>query len=132
MSEHGSSDSAIRPGLGINLEPSFFEPMDRFRRELGVWLDRAGLGPEESPFRTVLSEPGLTLRNYDPEPRAGPVLLIVPAPIKRAYIWDLLPQASVVRRGLENGLSVYLAYWEHPGRDGRSFGLADYAERFML
>jgi polyhydroxyalkanoate synthase len=132
MNDDAGGDSTIRPGLGINLEPSLLEPLDRFRRELGVWLDRAGLGPEESAFRTVLTEPGLTLRNYDPEPKAGPVLLIVPAPIKRAYIWDLLPRASVVRRGLESGLSVYLACWEHPGRDGRSFGLADYAERFML
>jgi polyhydroxyalkanoate synthase len=132
MNDDAGGDSAIRPGLGINLGPSFLEPMDRFRRELGVWLDLAGLGPEESPFRTVLSEPGLTLRNYDPEPRSGPVLLIVPAPIKRAYIWDLLPRVSVVRRGLESGLSVYLAYWERPGCDGQSFGLGDYAERFML
>lgn len=116
----------------MNPDAWLFEPFDRFRREFGLWLDLAGFGSEETPFRTVAAEPGLTLRGYAPPSAAGPVLLIVPAPIKRAYIWDLAPGASVVRRALESGLSVYLAYWERPGRIGQSFGLADYADRLIL
>lgn len=116
----------------VDLEAGVFEPIDRFRRGLGLWLDLAGFGPEEAPFRTVFSKAGLTLRSYNFAPAAGPVLLIVPAPIKHAYIWDLLPWASVVRRSLENGLAVYLMHWEWPGRSEQGFGLADYADRLIL
>ncbi|BBA32712.1 poly(3-hydroxybutyrate) synthase subunit [Methylocaldum marinum] len=131
--DHGATDDIpSRPDPRLNLEPWLFEPFDRFRRGLGIWFDLNGLGPEETPFRIVMSEPGLTLRSYSPESAAGPVLLIVPAPIKRAYIWDLVPWASVVRSALEHGLSVYLAYWEPPGGIGLSFGLREYADRLIL
>jgi polyhydroxyalkanoate synthase len=46
----------------------------------------------------VLREPGLTLKAYSDGARAGPAVLLVPAPIKRAYIWDLAPGASVVQQ----------------------------------
>ncbi|HYE35532.1 alpha/beta fold hydrolase [Methylocaldum sp.] len=130
---HGlMDDSQSRQGSDMDPNASLFEPVDRFRRGLGVWFDLTGFGPEETPFRTAMSEPGLTLRSYSPTSGAGPVLLIVPAPIKRAYIWDLVPWASVVRRGLASGLSVYLAYWERPGRIESEFGLADYADRLIV
>ncbi|WP_077731112.1 alpha/beta fold hydrolase [Methylocaldum sp. 14B] len=136
MDDDVTDDFATRQGFYPNLDTWLFEPIDRFRRDLGLWFDLTGFGREETPFRTVMSAPGLTLRRYgpepEPEPEAGPVLLIVPAPIKRAYIWDLVPWASVVRRGLESGLSVYLVCWERPGRIGQSFGLADYADRLIL
>jgi polyhydroxyalkanoate synthase len=63
---------------------------------------------------------------------AGPVLLIIPAPIKRAYIWDLQPEASVVRYAQHRGLRVYLLEWLDPGPREDGFGLADYAERLPL
>jgi polyhydroxyalkanoate synthase len=132
MDEDVAEDLARREGLPADLNAWLFEPVDRFRREFGRWFDLTGFGPEETPFRTVMAEPGLTLRGYSPASAAGPVLLIVPAPIKRAYIWDLAPWVSVVRRGLEAGLSVYLACWERPGRSGQAFGLADYADRLIL
>jgi poly(3-hydroxyalkanoate) synthetase len=50
----------------------------------------------------------------EPTPEAPPVL-IVPAPIKRPYIFDFLPPVSVVRRLLEKGFAVYLI-------DGREVG----------
>src|SRR3546814_3818487 len=51
----------------------------------------------------IFSRPGVTLRAYSDGSGAGPVLLIVPAPIKRAYIWDLVPWASAVRRCIDSG-----------------------------
>jgi polyhydroxyalkanoate synthase len=126
------NDPRNRQAQDVDWNAGLFEPMDRFRRGLGAWFDLLGLGPEETPFRTVFSEAGLSLRNYGPGPSAGPALLIIPAPIKRAYLWDLVPWASVVRRGVEGGLSVYLACWERSGRVGRTFGLADYADRLIL
>ena len=49
----------------------------------------------------MLDDPDVRLRLYEQPASGGPALLIVPAPIKRGYIWDLLPNVSVVRRYLE-------------------------------
>jgi len=96
-------------------------------------MDAVGLGPEEADFRVPLSRPGFRLRAYG---GTGPALLIVPAPIKRAYIWDLAPGASAVRRCLSAGLRVYLMDWMPPDQVGpdRSLedcGLTAYANGFI-
>lgn len=106
--------------------------LDRARQQQGGMLDAMGLGPVETPFRTVLSMPAFTLRAYGYDGLDGPAVLIVPAPIKRGYIWDLAPQASAVRRLLGSGIRVYLIWWESPGTDEQGLGLADYAERSIL
>jgi poly[(R)-3-hydroxyalkanoate] polymerase subunit PhaC len=92
----------------------------------------AGLGPVESTFRVAFREPGVTLRHYEGRKNSGPVVLIVPAPIKRSYIWDLLPWASVVALCIRSGLQVYLANWERSGIHEQNFGLAEYADRLLL
>src|SRR3546814_4538896 len=69
------------------------------------------------PSRLAFSRPGVTLRAYSDGSGAGPVLLIVSAPIKRAYIWDLVPWASAVRRCIDSGLRVYLMEWAEPRVD---------------
>jgi len=98
-----------------------FNVSDALRRTLGLLLDKtAGLAPVERPWHAVLNTSEFRLRRYDQESgTAGPVL-IVPAPIKRAYIFDLLPQVSVVARIAEAGFSVYLSEW----RDGATGDLA--------
>lgn len=83
--------------------------MDRARQARGKLLDRAGYGPQETPSSILHAEPGLNLRRYTPERADGPPVLLVPAPIKRSYIWDLAPEVSVVRRWLARGYRVYLA-----------------------
>jgi polyhydroxyalkanoate synthase len=93
---------------GRRLPAVVFEQLDRTRRWLGELLDLLGWGPEETPSRIVFRKPGVTLRCYGSQPADGPVLLVVPAPIKGPSIWDLLPPVSVVRRCLESGLRVYL------------------------
>jgi polyhydroxyalkanoate synthase len=72
------------------------------------------------------------VRAYGDASHKGPVLLIVPAPIKRAYIWDLAPQVSVVQRCLQQGMRVYLAEWTPPDEAAENFGLTDYADRLLL
>lgn len=108
-----------------------FEQMDRIRRRRGDALDLAGFGPVETPYRTLHSETGVTLRRYGDSPNNGPVLLIVPAPIKRPYIWDLMPGISVVRACLDRGMRVYLAEWTAITVAEQSFGLADYGDRLL-
>src|SRR5215216_4971344 len=105
---------ATDDGLSSPLAATFFAA-DRWRRWRGGWLDALGLGPREMPWRSVDVAAGVRLRCYDcaHKPDAVPVLL-VPAPIKQPYIWDLLPRISVVRCCLEAGLRVYLAAWRAP------------------
>jgi len=89
-------------------------------------LDALGLGPAPTPSRVALRLPGVRLRAYAGG-TAAPVLLIVPAPIKRAYIWDLAPPVSVIRRCLGEGLAVYLVDWS----EADTLGLGDYADRLL-
>jgi polyhydroxyalkanoate synthase len=56
-------------------------------------------------------------------------VLIVAAPIKRPYIWDLAPAVSAVRFCLGHGLNVALLEWRHPKRRGANGGLAAYADK---
>jgi polyhydroxyalkanoate synthase len=52
-------------------------------------------------------------------------VLIVAAPIKRPYIWDLAPSVSAIRRCLREGLHVYLVEWLPASRDDGDVGLDD-------
>ena len=106
-----------------------FEQLDLVRRAQGRLFDAAGLGPLETPYREIHREPGVTLRRYGSGAESGPLVLIVPAPIKRPYIWDLSPEVSAVRRCLAAGARVLLADWQSAPA---CFGLADYAERLIL
>lgn len=101
----------------------WFDKLDTLRRLQGYTLDGLGFGPPERAHRVVLSHPCLRLRRYGSGRSSRPALLIVPAPIKRFYIWDLSPQHSVVSEALARGFDVYLLEWTEP--DGR-FGLNDY------
>jgi polyhydroxyalkanoate synthase len=57
--------------------------------------------------------------------------LIGAGTIKRAYIWDLSPEVSVVRRWLERGYRVYQAEWAPLADESMDLGLADYADRLL-
>lgn len=113
----------------------WFESLDKMRKRRGSAMDQLGYGPSESPFQTALNVPGVRLRYYGGNPAGNGVALIVPAPIKRHYIWDIAPECSVVQRALQAGLHVYLAEWtapaDHQGHDQSQFGLADYAYRLL-
>ena len=80
----------------------------------------------------MMSEAGVTLRHYEGTASDGPVLLIIPAPFKGPYLWDLAPQISVVQRCLCSGLRVYMTEWTRPGTGEQGFGLAEYADRLTL
>ena len=95
-------------------------------------LDAVGLGPMETPSRIRRLGPVATLKTYADGPGASAPLLLVPAPIKRAYIWDLAPGASVVEQCLRHGLRVYLLQWERPSDAEQGYGLAEYADRLLL
>jgi len=106
----------------------FFEILDEVRRAQGAAMDALGLGPIETPHETVFAEPGLTLRRYGTGSEKGPRVVLVTAPIKRPYVWDLAPDISVVQRCLHAGAHVFLLDWQPAPPD---FGFAEYAERLI-
>src|SRR5262245_25496388 len=102
---------------------AFFEALDNARRLQGMALDALGLGPSEAPHETIFRTAGASLRRYGTGKEPGPPVVIIPAPIKRSYIWDLAPGASAARCLLDAG-SVFLLDWEPTAEP---FGLAEYA-----
>lgn len=106
-----------------------FELLDTLRRYAGHVLDVSGVGQHETAFRITAEMRGARLRAYHAADATGPALLIISAPFKRPYIWDLLPEVSVVRRCLGRSLRVYLLEWTIPSADDDSLGLTDYAHR---
>src|SRR5215510_4794477 len=103
---------------------AFFEALDNARRLQGMALDALGLGPSEAPHETIFRTAGASLRRYGTGKEPGPPVVIIPAPIKRSYIWDLAPGASAARCLLDAGASVFLLDWEPTAEP---FGLAEYA-----
>jgi polyhydroxyalkanoate synthase len=104
-----------------------FAMTDKLRRAQGDALDTLGLGPRECAFKLISSGPCWRLRAYG-GPEAAPLLLMVSAPIKRPYIWDLTPAVSAVRYCLHHGFRVHLLEWMPPSADG-SAGLDAYGGR---
>lgn len=86
---------------------------DAVRRAQGDALEALGFGPCGCAHDVVASGPGWRLRAYRGSGGGRP-LLIVPAPIKRPYVWDIAPAVSVVRRLLQEGLRVHLLEWTPP------------------
>ncbi len=103
-----------------------FGTLDRLRRAQGDCYAAAGLGPEELPYRITASGSHWRLRAYaNDQASAARSLLIVAAPIKRPYIWDLAPDASAVRLCLRNGLRVHLLEWLPASEQTGNNGLAE-------
>ena len=100
--------------------------IDTLRQIQGDGLGRLGFGPSECRYRIVAASKRWRLRSYT-GPTAAPPLLIVAAPIKRPYIWDLAEPVSAVRHCLQCGLCVYLLEWMPPIPGDPDAGLADYA-----
>jgi polyhydroxyalkanoate synthase subunit PhaC len=107
-----------------------FESMDRMRRRRGESLDRVGYGPQSTASEILLDTPLFRLHAYGGDSNA-PVALIVPAPIKRHYIWDLAPQRSVVQRALRSGLRLFLIEWKDPQDHAGAAGLDEYADTLI-
>jgi polyhydroxyalkanoate synthase len=115
------------PTVANALWAAHFALTDRLHRAQGDALDALGLGPRECQFQVICSGPYWRLRAYG-GPDAGPLLLLVPAPIKRPYIWDLTPSVSAVRYCLHQGFRVHLLEWMPPSSDGLA-GLDGYGGR---
>ena len=104
---------------------------DTLRRVQGDALELFGFGPNECDYHIISSGPHWRLREYTCR-SAESSLLIIPAPIKRPYIWDLAPSVSAVRDCLDCRLRVYLLEWVPPSANGQQPGLEGYADRAIF
>jgi polyhydroxyalkanoate synthase len=102
-----------------------FGMTDLLRRAQGQTFEAFGLGPQECPYEVVAS--GAFWRHRDYGRSSAQSVLIVAAPIKRAYIWDLVPSSSAIRYILHQGFHVHLLEWL-PAETSGEYGLAEYAE----
>jgi polyhydroxyalkanoate synthase len=100
---------------------------DQVRRSQGRLMDLLGWGPQSRPSRVLVATPEFRVRSFAPVRSPAPPLLLVSAPIKRAYIWDLMPAASTVRLLIEAGFAVHLLEWLDPHASDEDRGLDAYA-----
>jgi polyhydroxyalkanoate synthase len=115
-----------KSGRTVSIEVAFdafvrahFAVIDIFRRAQGEAIGALGFDPVELPYRVVASGANWRLRDYG-DGNAWVSLLIVAAPIKRPYIWDLAPLASAIGYCLEQGQHVYLLEWLAAPRTGNN------------
>jgi poly[(R)-3-hydroxyalkanoate] polymerase subunit PhaC len=108
------------------LARAHFAAVDVVRRAQADAYRAFGLGPSECAYRVLASGPHWRLRDYGGGDTSPP-LLIVAAPIKRPYIWDLCPSASAIRLCLRHPLHVYLIEWTPASPDTGNNGLDEYA-----
>lgn len=98
--------------------------LDSLRRAQADALALA-LGSSECGHTIIAADRLWRLREYDGA-SDGPPVLIVAAPIKRPYIWDLAPTVSAVRYCLVRRLRPFLLEWL-PAPRGCDAGLGAYA-----
>ncbi len=100
---------------------------DMVRSAQGNALGAFGLDPVEVAHRVVASGAFWQLRDYGPE-RASSASLIVAAPIKRPYIWDLAPSVSPIRYCCAQGQRMFLLEWLPATERSGHNGLTEYTD----
>ncbi|WP_226577715.1 alpha/beta fold hydrolase [Acuticoccus sediminis] len=114
------------PSVLTTLRTAQLTAMDQWRAMQARTLDAFGFGARECAYRIVSTHPTWRLRHYA-GPTGGTPLLMVPAPIKRPYIWDLSPSVSAIRFCLARQFDVYLIEWQAPGAGDGGAGIEAYA-----
>src|SRR3974390_784453 len=118
-------ESLVRDTVLNALRQVQFDINDILRRAQGDVVGAFGLDPKESPHEIIASGAHWRLRDYGGDDRSRP-LLIIAAPIKRPYIWDLAPSISTIRFCLHQGLYVQLLEWMPASPNAGNCGLDEY------
>jgi polyhydroxyalkanoate synthase len=120
LDPHHLASAALEP-----VRRAQFQMADVLRRAQGDMV-AAFFRPAECPFQEIVSGPYWRLRDYGGD-SASQALLIVAAPIKRPYIWDLLPSVSAICHCLRMNFHVYLLDWLPASRSTNDNGFNEYA-----
>lgn len=104
-----------------------FSLTDLVRQLQGQAFGALGLDPVETPYRIISSGSFWRVRDYS-ELNTGQPLLVVAAPIKRPYIWDLTPSTSAIRNLLVQGFRVRMLEWLPASKATSMNGLDEYVD----
>lgn len=104
-----------------------FSLTDLVRQLQGQAFGALGLDPVETPYRVISSGSFWRVRDYS-ERNTGQPLLVVAAPIKRPYIWDLTPSTSAIRNLLVQGFRVRMLEWLPASQATSMNGLDEYVD----
>jgi polyhydroxyalkanoate synthase subunit PhaC len=117
--------SLAEPEAGAPLYDAFEQMLVADRALIaGIAAYRADSYIRQMPDPPAMWEEGETrLLDYGGE---GPAVLFVPSLINRAYILDLMEDASMLRWMSAHGVHPYLLDWGWPGEAERTFSLTDY------
>src|SRR5215469_14487617 len=121
----GAKDCLMTDTALNALRRAQFDVSDILRRAQGDVVGAFGLDPKESPHQIITSRAHWRLRDYGGDDRSRS-LLIIAAPIKRPYIWDLAPSISAIRFCLHQGLYVQLLEWMPASPNVGNCGLDEY------
>jgi len=107
----------------------------RNRFEAGVAAYRNHPYRRTLPTAPVLWQDGTTkLLDY----RSGrgrrdrPAVLVIPSLVNRFYVLDLLPDSSFLRWLAAEGFPVFVADWDAPGTEERTYDLTAYTDRRLV
>lgn len=85
-----------------------------------------------APYQIIFTDDLMSVRVYLPEKSSAdkkkfsvPVILVPPLGVS-AWIFDLLPERSLVKHLLDQGFHVYLIDWGEPGRQHAHLSLENY------
>ena len=78
---------------------------------------------EAAPVPAIWAEEDSKLLDYGGQ---GPAVVFVPSLVNRAYVLDLMPEASLLRWLPGQGFRTLLLDWGWPGEAERHFTLTDY------
>ncbi|MFO0837689.1 MAG: class III poly(R)-hydroxyalkanoic acid synthase subunit PhaC [Phycisphaerae bacterium] len=86
-----------------------------------------------TPHDVVYRENKLRVLRYHGEapPKYSPPLLLVFALVNRPYIFDILPNKSVVRQFVDAGFDVHLVDWGCPGEEDCHLRGEDYIDGYL-
>jgi polyhydroxyalkanoate synthase subunit PhaC len=121
----GAKDWLVTDTAINALRRAQFDVSEIIRRAQGDVVGAFGLNPQESPHQIITSRTHWRLRDYGGDDRSRS-LLIIAAPIKRPYIWDLAPPISAIRFCLRQGLYVQLLEWMPASPNAGNCGLDEY------
>jgi polyhydroxyalkanoate synthase len=90
-----------------------------------------------TPSHKVHTEGSFSLFHYDrmtvdkPETQSTTPLMVVYAFINRHYILDLLPQISIIRNLIQQGLDIYATDWGTPGAYDKELTIGHYVNNYL-
>ena len=109
----------------------------RFARGLDALADVGSVTLGSAPKDEIYAQDKLVLYRYRPsesavrKDRVRVPVLICYALVNRAYMMDLQPDRSLIRRLLDRGLDVFLIDWGYPDGADRYLEIGDYVLRYL-